>query len=564
MAGGVVIQGTADVSRVEAPVTVRAYLICAFAAFGGIFFGYDTGWMGGVLAEPYFISLYTGHKYDYTTKTPIGIDSKDFIIPSSTSSLFTSILSLGTFLGALAGGDIADFMGRRPTIIGGCFVFAVGCILEIASTNQEVLFVFGRLIAGVGVGFISAVVILYMSEIAPRKVRGAMVSGYQFCITIGILLANVVVYASHERSDTGSYRVPIGIQFAWALILGIGLFILPESPRYFVKKGRLEDAAKALAYCRGQPVESEYIRDELAEIVANHEYETALIPQQSYVQSWTACLKGSLAKGNSPIRRTILGAGLQCAQQFTGINFIFYFGPQFFTQLGTIKNVFLISLITTLVNVLSTPISFFTIEWLGRRAILIGGGIGMVVCQFIIAIVGVTAGRTRTHIDMATGLEVKDYNYSAVSSMIAFICINISFFASTWGPTAWVVVGEIFPLQIRSRGVGISTASNWFWNTIIAVITPYLVSSDKADLGPKVFFLWGSLCIFSTIFAYFLVPELKGLSLEQADMCMAAVPPRKSAGWKPDHTFASEMHHTAEDKPLAGVDEKAVSADERV
>ncbi|KAI3331803.1 general substrate transporter [Xylariaceae sp. AK1471] len=551
MAGGVVIQGTADISRVEAPVTVKAYLICAFAAFGGIFFGYDTGWMGGVLAEPYFISLYTGYQYNYETGMPIGVDKNTFIVPSATSSLFTSILSLGTFLGALVGGDIADFVGRRPTIIGGCFIFTIGCILEIASTNQEVLFVFGRLIAGVGVGFISAVVILYMSEIAPKKVRGAMVSGYQFCITIGILLANVVVYASKDRSDTGSYRIPIGVQFAWALILGIGLFILPESPRYFVKRGRLADAAKALAYVRGQHEDSDYIKDELAEIVANHEFEMTHIPERTYVQSWTACLKGSLSKGDSPIRRTILGAGLQCAQQFTGINFIFYFGPQFFTQLGTISNVFLISLITTLVNVLSTPIAFVTIEWLGRRAILIGGGIGMVVCQFIIAIVGVTAGRSELN------------NQEATKAMIAFICINISFFASTWGPTAWVVVGEIFPLPIRSRGVGISTASNWFWNTIIAVITPYLVGADQANLGPRVFFLWGSLCIFSTLFAYFLVPELKGLSLEQADMCMAAVTPRKSAGWKPDHTFAAEMHHTADDQPLA-VDEKNMAADEKV
>ncbi|KAI1302278.1 general substrate transporter [Xylaria venustula] len=539
MAGGVVLQGTGDISRVEAPVTVKAYLICAFAAFGGIFFGYDTGWMGGVLAMPYFIELYTGYKYDFSANAPIGVSKEDFIIPSSTSSLFTSILSLGTFLGALVGGDIADFIGRRPTIIGGCFVFAIGCILEISSTNQEVLFVFGRLIAGAGVGFISAVVILYMSEIAPKKVRGAMVSGYQFCITIGILLANVVVYTSQNRNDTGSYRIPIGVQFLWAIILGTGLFILPESPRFYVKKGEIEKAAKALAYVRGQPQDSEYIKDELAEIIANNEFEMANIPQMSYVQSWLACLKGSLSKGDSPIRRTILGAGLQCAQQFTGINFIFYFGPPFFKQLGTIPNPFLISLITTLVNVLSTPISFFTIEKFGRRAILITGGIGMIVCQFIIAIVGVTAGRSSLN------------NYSAVSAMISFICINIAFFASTWGPTAWVVVGEIFPLPIRSRGVGISTASNWFWNTIIAVITPYLVNSDKANLGAKVFFLWGSLCILSTTFAYFLVYELKGLSLEQADMCMASTSPRTSAKWRPDHTFATEMHHTADDKPLS-------------
>ncbi|GAP90457.1 putative high-affinity glucose transporter rgt2 protein [Rosellinia necatrix] len=546
MAGGVVVQGTTDISRVEAPVTVKAYLICAFAAFGGIFFGYDTGWMGGVLAMPFFISLYTGYEYDYVNMVPIGVDKKQFVIPSSTASLFTSILSLGTFLGALVGGDIADFLGRRPTIIGGCFVFTAGCILQISSTNQEVLFVFGRLIAGGGVGFISAVVILYMSEIAPKKVRGAMVSGYQFCITIGILLANVVVYTTQKRNDTGSYRIPIGVQFLWAIILGTGLFFLPESPRFYVKKGEIEKAAKALAFVRGQPEDSAYIKDELAEIVANNEFEMANIPQMSYVQSWLACLKGSLSKGDSPIRRTILGAGLQCAQQFTGINFIFYFGPPFFTQLGTIPNPFLISLITTLVNVLSTPISFVTIEKLGRRAILIGGGIGMIVCQFIIAIVGVTAGRSELN------------NYSAVAAMIAFICINIAFFASTWGPTAWVVVGEIFPLPIRSRGVGISTASNWFWNTIIAVITPFLVNEDKANLGPKVFFLWGSLCIFSTLFAYFLVPELKGLSLEQADMCMAAVPPRQSRKWRPDHTFAAELRHTTDEKPLASeaVDEK--------
>ncbi|KAI0426792.1 general substrate transporter [Xylaria sp. FL1042] len=548
MAGGAIIQGTGDISRVEAPVTIKAYLICAFAAFGGIFFGYDTGWMGGVLAMPYFIELYTGYHYDFGAGKPIDVSKDDFIIPSSTASLFTSILSLGTFLGALVGGDIADFIGRRPTIIGGCFVFAIGCILEIASTNQEVLFVFGRLIAGGGVGFISAVVILYMSEIAPKKVRGAMVSGYQFCITIGILLANIVVYTSQNRNDTGSYRIPIGVQFLWALILGIGLFILPESPRFYVKKGEIEKAAKALAYVRGQPEESEYIKDELAEIIANNEFEQANIPQMTYVQSWLACLKGSLSKGDSPIRRTILGAGLQCAQQFTGINFIFYFGPPFFKQLGTIPNPFLISLITTLVNVVSTPISFFTIEKFGRRAILITGGIGMVVCQFIIAIVGVTAGRTSLN------------NYSAVSAMISFICINIAFFASTWGPTAWVVVGEIFPLPIRSRGVGISTASNWFWNTIIAVITPYLVNADKANLGAKVFFIWGSLCVLSTLFAYFLVYELKGLSLEQADMCMAATTPRNSAKWKPDHTFATEMHATADDKPLSS--EKAL--DEKV
>ncbi|KAI0017390.1 general substrate transporter [Xylariomycetidae sp. FL0641] len=492
--------------------------------------------MAGVLAMPYFITLYTGYQYNYDTKMPIGIDKDSFVLSSSTQSLFTSILSAGTFFGALMGGDIADFIGRRLTIIMGCGVFMVGCIMEIAATNQKALFVLGRLIAGSGVGFISAVVILYMSEIAPKKVRGAMVSGYQFCITIGILLANSVVYATQERPDSGSYRIPIGVQFLWALILGGGLIILPESPRWYVKKGRIEEAAKALAYVRGQPQDSPYIKDELAEIVANNEYELSVIPQTSYVGSWLACFKGSVSTGNSSIRRTIIGAGLQCAQQLTGINFIFYFGPPFLKQLHTISNPFLISLVTTLVNVLATPFSFVLIEKLGRRKLLIGGGTMMIISQFIVGSIGVTAGRESVG------------NDNAVRAMIAFICLNIASFAASWGPTAWVVVGEIFPLPIRSRGVGISTASNWFWNTIIAVITPYLVGEDKADLGPKVFFLWGSLCVLSVTFAYFMVPELKGLSLEQADMCMAEVSPRKSAGWKPSHTFAAEMHHAHGDK----------------
>ena len=148
-------------------------------------------------------------------------------------------------------------------------------------------------------------------------------------------------------------------------------------------------------------------------------------------------------------------------QQLTGINFIFYFGTVFFTSLGTIKNPFFISLITTLVNVCSTPISFYTVERFGRRRLLITGATGMVIMQFIVGIVGVTAGRESQH------------NKSAVSAMIAFICFNISFFAATWGPCAWVVIGEIFPLPIRSRGVALSTSSNWFWNCVSPTISPY-------------------------------------------------------------------------------------------
>lgn len=121
-----------------------------------------------------------------------------------------------------------------------------------------------------------------MSEIAPKKVRGAIVSGYQFCITIGILLASCVDYGTQNRMTTASYRIPIAIQMLWAIILAGGLFLLPESPRYFVRKGNLEKAAHVLTRLRGEPEGSQYIQQELAEIVANNEYEMSVIPQGGY------------------------------------------------------------------------------------------------------------------------------------------------------------------------------------------------------------------------------------------------------------------------------------------
>lgn len=435
---------TADTSRIEAPVTMKAYLMCAFSAIGGIFFGYDSGYISGVLAMPYFIEHFEPIPKEFRGNGDI------FILSSWKRSLITSILSVGTFFGAIIAGDLADFVGRRTTIIAGCFILTVSVVLQTISTGL-VLLVIGRLVAGFGVGFVTAIIILYMSEVAPKKVRGAIVAGYQFCVTVGILLASCVDYATQNRDDTGSYRIPTSMQILWALVLGVGLFFLPESPRYFVKRGSLDRAKKALSRLRGEPEESEYIQQELAEIVANHEYELTVIPQAGYFSSWTNCFSGSLFNPSSNLRRTILGTSLQMMQQWTGVNFVFYFGTAFFTDLGTISNPFLISLITALVNLCSTPISFWTVEKFGRRPLLIWGALGMAVCQYIVAICGVTS----------VGKEP-----ATVRAEIAFICIYIFFFSSTWGPGAWIVIGEIFPLPIRSCGVGLSTASNWLWNCV--------------------------------------------------------------------------------------------------
>ncbi|QIW94547.1 hypothetical protein AMS68_000065 [Peltaster fructicola] len=506
--------------RVEAPVTFKAYLMCAFAAIAGLLFGFDSGYISSVLGMQEFRRVY-GHL------VPLASDNSAVPDPSHQGyghdyatwqkSLIVSILSAGTFFGALMSGALADWIGRRTTIILGCLIFCCGVIIQVAAPYVNALIV-GRLIAGFGVGFVSAINILYMSEVAPRKVRGAIVSSYQFAITIGIMLASCVCYGTQDRQDSGAFRIPIGMQFLWAVILTVGLLFLPESPRYFVKKQQFERAAMALARVRGQPAHSQFIQDELAEIQANFEWESSV----SKV-TWIGCFSGGF-KRNSNLRKIFIGTMLQFFQQGTGINFIFYYNTTFFQQVG-LQNPFLISLVTTIVNVCSTPFAFFTIERFGRRPLLIWGAVGMTVCELIIAIVGTTDA----------GSQAANY------CLIVFVCLYIFFFASTWGPAGWVLIGEIFQLPIRSKGVAISTASNWFWNCIIGVIIPYLVDPEYGNLGVKVFFIWGGACASCIAFAYFFVPETKGLTLEQVDKMMEQVSPPDSSRWVPTETFVQGM-----------------------
>lgn len=284
--------------------------MCAFAAFAGVLFGYDSGYISSVLAMREF-------KIQYGQRVPTNIDKTGYSYSPAQHSLIVSILSAGTFFGALISAQLADRFGRRSTIIAGCGVFMLGVTVQVAAADIPGLAV-GRLLAGFGVGFVSATNILYMSEVAPRKVRGAIVASYQFAITLGIMLASCVTYGTSRMTDTGAFRIPIAIQYLWALILALGLFLLPESPRYFVKKGRLDLAVKALSRVRGQPEDSDRLHDELAEIQANYEYE-----KHVGEVSWLGCFRGGIRNRNSNIRKVFIGASLQMFQQFTGINFIF-------------------------------------------------------------------------------------------------------------------------------------------------------------------------------------------------------------------------------------------------
>ncbi|KAJ5900028.1 hypothetical protein N7495_004772 [Penicillium taxi] len=480
-----------------------AILIGLFVAFGGVLFGYDTGTIGGIIAMKHWREMFsTGY-----------INPKDNLpdVTSAQSSMIVSLLSAGTFFGALGAAPVADYFGRRMGMILECFVFCFGVILQTIATSIP-LFVAGRFFAGLGVGLLSATVPLYQSETAPKWIRGTIVGAYQLAITIGLLLASIVNNATKDRNDTGCYRIPVAMQFLWAIILVAGMILLPETPRFLIKNDKHEDAAKSLARLRRIDVNDSAIVKELAEIQANHEFELRL-GNASYLE----ILRGSIGK------RLATGCAVQGLQQLAGCNFIFYYGTTFFQNSG-IQNSFIITLITNIINVLSTLPGLYMVEKWGRRPLLLFGAVGMCVSQLIVAIVG-----TAAESDVANKV------------LIAFVCIYIFFFACSWGPVAWVVTGELFPLKARAKCLSITTATNWLLNWAIAYATPYMVDSGPGDanLQSKVFFIWGGFCFIAAIFVYACIYETKGLSLEEVDELYAKV----SAAWK-SAGFVPSVHYT--------------------
>ncbi|KAL2126087.1 hypothetical protein VTI74DRAFT_1723 [Chaetomium olivicolor] len=506
--------------------TWPAIAVGMFVAFGGVLFGYDTGTISGILAMPYWQRLFsTGY-----------IDAEgNPNITASQESAIVSILSAGTFFGALSSPFLADYVGRRLGLIISTWVFNLGVVLHTAATAIP-MFLAGRFFAGLGVGLISAMIPLYQSETAPKWIRGFIVSAYQWAITIGLLLAAVVNNATSNRNDTGCYRIPVAVQLAWSLILFFGLLILPETPRYLIKKDNAEKAAQSLSRLRRLPIDHEAIAAELAEVRATHEFEMTM-GQGSYMD----CLRPPILK------RQLTGMGLQALQQLTGINFIFYYGTKYFQNSG-VSSGFVISMVTSSINVASTVPGMYAVDKWGRRPLLLWGAIGMCVSQLIVAVCGtVSTGQYDNG-------EIYVKSLAGQKAAVAFVCIYIFFFASTWGPLAWVVTGEIFPLKTRAKSLSITTATNWLLNWAIAYATPYLVNygDGYANLQSKIFFVWFACCFLCILFVYLMIYETKGLTLEQVDRLYEEVSDaRKSTTWKPTSSWVHGGKVTSEHEEIA-------------
>lgn len=383
---------------------------------------------------------------------------------------------VGCVIGAAVAGSIADRIGRRATLLTAGVLFFVGALIS-AFTSQENVLLVGRFVVGIGIGFSSVVAPLYISEVAPANVRGALVSLYQFAITLGILAAYIVDYAF---AAGGAWRWMLGCGVVPAIVLIVGMFFMPESPRYLFKIG---DDARA--------------REELHRVHDNASDEAEEIRSiQESLQVKTVGLRAFKA----PELRVALFIGIVLAvlQQVTGINTVIYYGPQIFEMAGIASathSILAESLVGT-VNAVMTLVAIIWVDRVGRKPLLYAGLIGM-----FIALTTLAAAFTQPHLSGSLGAI-------ALGSMMLYV----GCFAFSLGPIVWILISELFPLPVRGLGMSISTLSNWIGNFLVSQF--FLTMIDT--LGkPATFSIYALLCIVFIIFVRAMVPETKRELLER-------------------------------------------------
>lgn len=496
-------------------------------SMGGLIFGYDTGQISGFLEMQDFLQRFGELLPD--PKNPGGPPTYQFT--NTRSGLIVGLLSIGTLIGALIAAPFANAFGRKYSISAWCIVFSVGVIVQIAANTKWYEIVVGRWVAGLGIGALSILVPLYQSESAPTHVRGAIVwyvvseptvthprpiifklkhrvhSCYQLFITIGILFANIVNYGTERIQNTASWRIPMGIGFLWALVLGVGILFFPETPKHNFRKGKPDQAKHTMTKLLGVSDNHRKVAFELAEMKEALEAETA-----GGKPHWWEVFTGPRMA-----YRTILGVVLQALQQLTGANFFFYYGTKIFVSTG-LNNSFETQIILGTVNVVCTFPGLYFVERFGRRISLILGGAWMCMCFLVFASVGHFA------LDQTTPQNTPQ----AGTAMIVFACLFIAAFASTWGPMVWTVTGELYPSRYRAQCMALSTASNWIWNFLIAFFTPFITSAIDFRYG----YVFAACCGAASVTVYFFLLEAQGKTLEEVDeMYILRVKPWKSKGW---------------------------------
>ena len=441
----------------QADATSSGFVILAaiFAAVGGLLFGYDTAAISGAVI---FIK-------------------QQFSLSTFPEELVVSMVLVGAATAALGGGHFSDRLGRRVTLILTSIIFILGA-LTCAFANSFTILLLGRTIVGLGIGLASTTVPVYISEVAPPKARGWQVSLFQLAITVGILAAYMVDYAF---APSGAWRWMLGLAAVPGLILGLGMLYLPESPRWLAKHGQTEKALKILSRIRGD-----------SDVSAEFKEIEATLAQSRQQGRWSDLLRPALRPA------LIVGVGLAIFQQITGINTVIYYAPTILQSAGisSASGAILATAGIGVVNVLMTLVSMWLVDRMGRRPLLLIGTAGIIITLSILGFAFLRPGGALAEV--------------AVVTLMAYVAS----FAISLGPIFWLLISEIYPLNIRGLAEGTAAAANWSANLLVSLTFLTLVQS----LGPtRTFWLYALCAVAAWLFSYYQVPETKGRTLEEIE-----------------------------------------------
>ncbi len=429
-------------------------LVAAVAALGGLLFGYDTGVISGAIL---FIT-------------------KEFSLGTRLQEFTISVVLLGCIVGAAAAGWTADSIGRRWTLFAAGVIFFGGSIVSALTPNENILLC-GRFVIGIGIGFSSVVAPLYISEVAPATVRGALVSLYQFAITLGILGAYIVDYL---LSAGGQWRWMLGLAIVPSIVLVSGMLFMPESPRYLFKIGLDARAREGL--------------DRIHDNAGVEAQEEALI-----LESLKNKATGLRAFSAPSLRLALfIGVALAVLQQITGINTIIYYGPRIFEMAGftSASHSILAQTWVGTVNCVMTLVAIFFVDRVGRKPLLYAGLAGMFVALGALAV----------------SFWPEQPPHSLGTIAVGSMMLYVGCYAFSLGPIVWLLISEIFPLPVRGIGMSISTLANWVGNFLVSQF--FLTMVERLGRSTT-FAIYAILCIVTIVFVRSMVPETKQEFLER-------------------------------------------------
>ncbi|KAJ5917190.1 hypothetical protein N7466_010744 [Penicillium verhagenii] len=493
----------------------RAYFLGFFICLAGFLFGYDTGIVGGILEFKSYM-----RDFGYTDETTV-------------DAVMVSLQNAGAFFSALAVFSVSERFGRKKTIQTAMAVFCCGVILQVVPSHSLVCFYIGRVVSGVGLGAATAVVPTYSAEMAPKEIRGMLGSGVQWLFALGVMTSYWIDYGVEQTlaGQSKEWQIPVGLQLVPSTILALGLFTQPESCRWLAKKGRMEEAWQSLTWMRaddGPAVKAEF-----------HEIQIGL---QEEAKATEGLQKKELMQPANRYR-LLLAALMFCGQQCTGMTALAYYGPQFFKII--VGNDSSRSLLVTglfgaekFVTV-GTYILFFSEMW-GRKPTLLVGNVLMACCFITVTVVNKTTD----------SLDAAGNPSSAGIATVFMIFLSNSIYQFSWGPIPWPYTTEIFPSRIREIGSSVAVSSQWLFNFLFSLTTPYMIKA----WGTYTFLFYAGLDIVMAISVWFFVKETRGKSLEEMESIFHSAAAfdveiaRHEGEAIPDDTFAAlEVHGKSPD-----------------